>query len=230
MFFRKTNIVRLSLFKLFLCFVIFFPSCVDSPHKIRIVYDSVQIFDLGASVNISAEVLSKNGKIIPKSVMSWKTSDPGVAFASDGIITSVGSGATTVTVSIGNIEKNISVFVSIPYSLKSNYESINLTQENPNAKVVISVLNEKGKPWLGEPSFVWKIDNEEIATIDTDGNVKALSSGNTVLLVTMKNIKLEIPIQSLFQSYIEKLPVDEDKTKEIATKQDKEVLVDNKNN
>lgn len=132
----------------------------------------------GESCTLTAETEPADAEGV---VFSWKSDDETVASVNDqGTVTGVAIGQTSISVSCGNVNATCSVSVT---EEGSTIESITITP-NP-VEVLIGetvTLNTEILPAGGNYTVTWKSYNEDIATVDTDGTVTGIASGNVIIM------------------------------------------------
>ncbi len=117
-----------------------------------------------------------------QSDLSWTTSDDTVAVVSNsGVVTAVGAGSATITVSNGNKSAECAVNVTdvIDFSLADDEFSI-----CRGYRVLIRTTTLKNNVLVDEGSFTFASDNTGVATVDKDGYVSAIKNGEANVTVT----------------------------------------------
>ena len=111
----------------------------------------------------------------------WSSDAPEIVEVSDGgRITAMSEGTAVVTASSGDVSGTCTVVVSKPYipvsSVKINLPSLELTQgEVVSLTVTVEPANATDK------TVVWRSDDSDVASVDQEGNVTAVSQGNTFI-------------------------------------------------
>ena len=111
----------------------------------------------------------------------WSSDAPEIVEVSDGgRITAVSEGTAVITATSGDVSGTCTVVVSKPYipvsSVKINLSSLELTQgEVVSLTVTVEPANATDK------TVVWRSDDSDVASVDQEGNVTAVSQGNTVI-------------------------------------------------
>ena len=84
----------------------------QSASSITITPESATLMSLGATVQLSATVLDRNGQAVSDAVVSWSSGDESVATVSaEGLVTAVGNGMAAITASAGNASASATVKV-----------------------------------------------------------------------------------------------------------------------
>ena len=111
----------------------------------------------------------------------WSSDAPEIVEVSDGgRITAISEGTAVLTATSGDVSGTCTVVVSKPYipvsSVKINLSSLELTQgEVVSLTVTVEPANATDK------TVVWRSDDSDVASVDQEGNVTAVSQGNTVI-------------------------------------------------
>ena len=146
-------------------------------------------------VSLSPKTLSLNpGKggtltatITPSNATSqnvtWKSSDTKVATVDNGLVTAVAEGTATITVTTtdGNFEDTCTVTVTQP--AETPVTSVTLDKTSLTLDVGGSdTLTATVKPDNAtDKAVTWSSSNENVATVDQNGNVKAVGAGTATI-------------------------------------------------
>ncbi len=125
--------------------------------------------------------------------LTYISSNPSVASVDAfGNVKAIGKGTTTIMVTSNNGKKaeftiNV-VNKSVPVtSIKLNKDDVTLTEgESLTLKLSVTPSNTT------EHSYKWTSSNTSVATVDSNGKVKALKSGTTLITVKTSNNKIAI--------------------------------------
>ncbi len=115
----------------------------------------------------------------------WKSSDDSIATVNSGEISAISAGNVTITAqtSDGSIYDTIDLVVKTPpEKVYLDNQYIQLIQGNSmklNARVIPENATNK--------KLVWSSDNSNIATVDENGVITAVSEGETVINVKVEN-------------------------------------------
>lgn len=114
--------------------------------------------------------------------LSFVSADTSVATVSlDGKITAVSDGKTEITVSSGDLSDSIIVIVKKDIIEKLDVSLAALSLDGGEEQKVTAKLTPSDAKNV---SLSWKSADTEVATVDKDGNIKGVNTGDTVITVT----------------------------------------------
>ena len=116
--------------------------------------------------------------------MTWKSNDENVATVENGKIKAVGFGTTTIDVTMGSQTASVKVTVRLPL------ESITLDQKeltlNRGESQSLTVRYNPDNT-TDSKDVSWKSSDEKVATVDQNGNVKAVGAGTATITANGAN-------------------------------------------
>ena len=135
--------------------------------------------NVGEKQTLTATVLPADAT---NKTVTWASSDPAVATVENGVVTAVGKGTATITVTTadGGYTATCEVTVKLPVSAVT-------LNETSTALVVDDTkqLNATVEPANADDSTVtWKSGNTNVATVDQTGKVTAVGVGTTTITAT----------------------------------------------
>lgn len=114
--------------------------------------------------------------------LSYVSADTSVATVSlDGKITGVSDGKTEITVSSGELSDSIIVIVKKDIIEKLDVSLAALSLDGGEEQKVTAKLTPSDAK---DVSLSWKSADTEVATVDKDGNIKGVNTGETTVTVT----------------------------------------------
>ena len=114
--------------------------------------------------------------------LSYVRADASVATVSlDGKITGVSDGKTEITVSSGELSDSIIVIVKKDIIEKLDVSLAALSLDGGEEQKVTAKLTPSDAK---DVSLSWKSADTEVATVDKDGNIKGVNTGETIVTVT----------------------------------------------
>ena len=122
--------------------------------------------------------------------VSWTSADPKIAsVSSDGTVTAIGPGTTAITAAAagGTITSKCVVTVLSPaLAIKISDSRLSL-EEGEEASLSASVFPSDAT----QSTLTWRSDKPEVATVDQDGNVRAVKAGVAVITVSVSETVFE---------------------------------------
>ena len=143
---------------------------------------SVEFTALGDTVRLTATVLDANGSAVAGAVVAWSSGDSAVATVNaSGLVTAVGSGATTVTAESGGATGTANVTVGQEgASVEVSPDSLEFTALGDTVRLTATVLDANGSTVAGAV-VAWSSGDAAVATVDSSGLVTAIGSGATTV-------------------------------------------------
>lgn len=139
-----------------------------------------ETMEKGKTQNLTLTVTPKQAKYA--NVVSWKTSDSKVATVKDGVVTSVDYGEVVITAEVGKLAEGESVHTAkctIRVAVKA-IESVEISEKslkmNKGQSKTLSVTVTPADAKYAK-EIKWESSNKGVATVDANGNVKAVASG-----------------------------------------------------
>lgn len=175
---------------------------------------------VGGTVVLTATIYPEDAT---DKTVTWSTSDSNVASVKDGLVTALKLGSATITAKSGSASAICSIKVEATpvESVSLNMTSLELTTgDEYNLKVTVNPSDASDK------SVSWRSSNANVATVDSDGTVRAISEGNATITVTTnsgsKTANCEVNVKAKLYPVT---GVSLNKTSLSMTKNDTEVLV-----
>ena len=115
--------------------------------------------------------------------VTWKSSDTKVATVDNGLVTAVAEGTATITVTTADGGKTATCEVTVTQPAKTPVTSVTLDKTSLTLDVGGSdTLTATVKPDNATTKTVtWSTSNENVATVDQNGNVKAVGAGTATV-------------------------------------------------
>ena len=161
---------------------IIFTSCPPPPEVVAVTGVSLSQSELTLNVN---ESVALNATVSPENAsnknVSWSSSDETVATVdTNGLVKALKAGTTTITVKTEDGEKTATCSVTVKYIMVSGISfyqtSITLdVDESITLTATIKPNNATNK------NISWSSSDEKVATVDTNGLVKALKEGTATI-------------------------------------------------
>ncbi len=117
----------------------------------------------------------------------WMTGDPKIATVSNGVVTAVGNGTTSIYVSDDSNKLTAFCTVNVTTTVTGvtlNVESDIIEMDKGATRQLIATLAPEG---VSDPTVTWTSSNPDIVSVDQDGNVTALAGGAANITATSGN-------------------------------------------
>lgn len=132
--------------------------------------------------------------LIPSNVtnvtLNWVTGDPKIVTVSDGVVTAVGNGTTTIVVndSDGKFADFCTITVVTTVTDVELDEHMITLNKGTTHKLNATLIPEGAS----DPTITWTTSNPDIATVGEDGTVTAITGGAAIITATSANGKTDI--------------------------------------
>ena len=144
---------------------------------------SLSFTGTGSSQTLTATVSPSNAT---NKTLTWSSSNTSVATVSNGVVKAVGFGTATITAKSNN-GKTASCSVTVnpiqPTGIKATPETSTLYGLNGTVKLSANVMPSNAT----NKAVTWSSRNTSVATISSDGTVKAVGYGTTVITAKTVN-------------------------------------------
>ena len=160
-------------------------SSIVKATAIKLNTTSIRI-EKGKSYTLKATISPSN---TTNKTITWISSDPSIATVSNGKVTGKRIGATAVTAKTSNgkfvkclviVDKPTGIFIE---DVKINHTSLSM-EEGTSQKLTASVVPNNTTM---SKKITWSTTNSSVATVSSDGTVKAISSGTAYIYATAVN-------------------------------------------
>ena len=144
---------------------------------------SLSFTGTGSSQTLTATVSPSNAT---NKTLTWSSSNTSVATVSNGVVKAVGFGTATITAKSNN-GKTASCSVTVnpiqPTGIKATPETSTLYGLNGTVRLSANVMPSNAT----NKAVTWSSRNTSVATVSSDGTVKAVGYGTTVITATTVN-------------------------------------------
>ena len=150
---------------------------------VRLNKTSLSFTGTGSSQTLTATVSPSNAT---NKTITWSSSNTSVATVSNGVVKAVGFGTATITAKSNN-GKTASCSVTVnpiqPTGIKATPETSTLYGLNGTVKLSANVMPSNAT----NKAVTWSSRNTSVATVSSDGTVKAVGYGTTVITAKTVN-------------------------------------------
>ena len=152
----------------------------------------------GTSVKLNAEIELLSEGAPQKTTLVWSSSDPSIASVNNtGTVKGIAEGSVQITASAkdnelisGNVTLQVVESVkSLSFEEKTAELLLGSTEDASMFQITSHILPENAY----DPSLTWVSSNEEVATVDENGLVHAVSAGNATITATTNDASLKQP-------------------------------------
>ena len=146
--------------------------------------DTVRFTALGQSVQLSAEVLGHDGRVLPGVAASWSSGDAAVARVDSlGLVRAVGAGATRVAAAAGRAADEAVVIVTQTADSVAVSPAAGTIAPGDTLRFTAAAFDENGHAVLGA-EFHWSSGDPSVATVDRSGLVRGVAVGSATVSAT----------------------------------------------
>jgi len=150
--------------------------------------ETLLLTEIGATAELTATVLDEEGVEVEAAVVTWTTSDAGVASVSeDGVVEAMGEGVATITAAFGETSGTAEVTVELPVPTPSEVvvvpSAATLNEIGATARFTATVLDADGVEIEGA-AVVWTTSEADVAIVDEEGLVEAVGEGTATITAT----------------------------------------------
>ena len=139
---------------------------------------------LGATAQLSAEVLDQNGRPMPGAAVTWSSGDPSVATVDEsGLATAVGNGQATITATSGSASGSATVTVAQVAAAVALSPASASIEVGDTLRLSAVATDANGHAVAGA-EFSWASGDESVATVDGAGLVTAVAEGEAAVTAT----------------------------------------------
>ena len=148
---------------------------------------SVVLSALGATVQLSVDVRDQNGQAMAGVALVWTSDDGSVATVNAGLVTAVGSGATTITAATGSVSGTAAVTVAQRVTAVSVTPPADTLVMGDVVRLMAEAADANGHA-VAEAEFSWASSDRSVAAVDATGLVTGVGTGEAVVTATASGI------------------------------------------
>jgi uncharacterized protein YjdB len=159
------------------------------PPNAVIVTPAQMLVQPGRASQLTVQVLDALGGVIPNSQVTWSSADPAIAtVASDGLVTGVALGNTTITATSGGKSGTAQVTVTpVPVASVVVTPSAPTIQAGRTVALTAQPLSATGQPLAGR-IVTWSSSTPGIAQVSSSGVVTGISGGSTIVFASIDGV------------------------------------------
>ena len=158
---------------------------IQEPASITLSSYSLVLTSIGQRVLINATVLDKDSKMIANAPIFFRSGNTDVATVTDrGVVTAVTMGTTQITVTSGHATATATVTVAQEAGSVEVTPSGAILRSVGQSAQFNAVVYDTGGSAIPGAVVVWSSSEPEVATVDANGLVTAVSDGTTQITAT----------------------------------------------
>lgn len=162
-----------------------------TPAEQIILSETALTVNVGDNTTLQAQVLPET---TTDATITWTSDNPSIASVDNGIVTANAPGSAVIFATCGNITGSCNVTVLNPAkAITLNYTELTLTIGE------IEDLIETIEPANTTDIVVWTSSNTDVAVVDENGIVQALSEGTTVITATCGEVSADCTVTVIKQ-------------------------------
>ena len=121
----------------------------------------------------------------------WNSSNPDAVTIQNGVLRAVGPGTSVITASIGEIKDEITVEVLVPVESIS-LNATNLSLNRGETFDIVATRNPSDT--TDQTAITWKSSDTSVATVDQNGHVVAIGSGDATITASIKDVTATLQV------------------------------------
>ena len=160
------------------------PAEPSRPTAITVGPVATELNALGATVQLSADVLDQNGQVMTGAIVAWTSTNTAVANVNaSGLVIATGNGTSTITASAGAASGSAGVTVAQAVGVAGVSPPFGWVAPGDTVRLQAEALDANGHLVEGI-EFTWSSGNVTVATVDDSGLVRGVSAGTTTITAT----------------------------------------------
>ena len=165
------------------------------PSTIQIESGSLTFTAIGDIQNVPVTVWDYGDTAIATPEILWSSSDESVAVVSnDGTVTAVGNGSATISAASNSVGAELSVAVEqTPSTIVVDHSTVAFTYIGEISSLSSTVFDANENEIL-DASVMWSSSNDEIVTVNSDGELVSMSNGSAVITAEIDSLSVDSQI------------------------------------
>ena len=154
------------------------------PVAVTVSPATAQLTSLGATAQLSAQVLDQNGQAMAGATVTWASSSAVVATVSaSGLVTAAGNGSATINATAGGVSGTATVTVAQEVSAVTVSPATDTLVRGDTLRLAAAATDANGNGVAGV-EFVWASSDTLVAVVDASGLVTAVGEGEAEITAT----------------------------------------------
>ena len=159
------------------------------PTTVTVSPATAELTALGATVQLSAQVLDQNGQVMSGASVAWASSDASVAaVAASGLVTAAGNGSATITATAGSASGSAAVTVAqVVSAVTVTPAADTLVAFGDTVRLMAEAADANGHG-VADSEFQWASNDTLVAVVDGSGLVESLGAGEVMVTATTSGV------------------------------------------
>ena len=154
------------------------------PVAVTVSPATAQLTSLGATAQLSAQVLDQNGQAMAGATVTWASSSAVVATVSaSGLVTAAGNGSATINATAGGVSGTATVTVAQEVSAVTVSPATDTLVRGDTLRLAAEATDANGNGVAGV-QFAWTSSDTLVAVVDASGLVTAVREGEAETTAT----------------------------------------------
>ena len=158
------------------------------PTGITLNYTGTQELDEGSTLTLRSTLTPSTAV----DTLTWKSSNTKVATVNNGVVNAISAGTTTITVTSSNAKVKAEVTIKVnakPKIIEVTEISLNKSTASLNINETLTLTATIKPSNAMDKSVYWSSSNTNVATVDANGNIYAISPGTAIITASTNNGK-----------------------------------------
>ena len=178
------------------------------PTTVTVSPATAELTALGATVQLSAQVLDQYGQVMAGAAVSWSSSAASVAAVdASGLVTAVANGTATITATAGSASGTATVTVAQQVSTVAVAPAADTVVERDTVRFEAEARDANGHAVAGA-AFTWASGDTSVAVVDASGLVTGTGEGEVEVAATSSGVtgRAELVVEALVPTTVSVAP------------------------
>ena len=156
--------------------------------KVTVTPSAAELTALGATVQLSAEVLDQYGDVMAGVAVDWSSNTaPAATVDASGLVTAAGNGTATITATAGAASGSMAVSVMQSAASVMVSPSADTVEIGDTLRLTAEAFDENGHVVAGA-EFTWSSSDPLVATVDRSGFLQGMGEGAATITATAEPV------------------------------------------
>jgi trimeric autotransporter adhesin len=159
------------------------------------VTPTTAVLSVGQTVHLQAEPLDATGNPLPGRNVTWSSANTNVVSVDNtGLVTAVGTGATSVTATSEGKTGSAAVAVGAPTAASIAVAPTSVSATVGQTSQLTATVRDSNNAIISGAPVGWSIDHTNIASVSSNGLVTGLSAGSATITASSGNARATVPV------------------------------------